>query len=141
MKLTDPAYRRAQDFDRASREFPQEEPLWGCLAIVTGSTAITTGVGGYRWLYTWTEAQVGAAPNYLAAAKTGGISGQAISVSELGNTLTTVAYGILLANIAAGFAPVKIPTNTPVWVVPHRQTNGNLLWLIVNTQAIDGACP
>lgn len=141
MKLTDEAYRRGPDFDRGSREFHSEEPLSGLLVIVTGATAITTGVGGYRWLYTWAEAQLGPPPNYLASQKTNPITGEALSISELGNTLTTVAFGIAIANIPAGFAPVRIPNGTPVWAVPQRLTNGTLLWLILNTQAIDGTCP
>lgn len=134
-------YRRAGDLDRATRLPDEREPINGLLARITGATAISSGSGGYRWLYSWSEAQVGTAPTYVSAVKSGGISGNAISVSELGNSATHVAYGVQLSNIPTGYAPVQIPTNTAVWIVPHRQSDGNLLWLIVNTQAIDGNCP
>lgn len=134
-------YRRSGDVDRASR-LPDEAPiLHGVLARITSATAISSGSGGYRWLYQWTEAQVGSAPTYVSAAKSGGITGSALSVSELGNTSTYVAYGVAIAGIPSGFAPVRIPDNTTVWVVPHRNTDGTLVWLILNTQAIDGVCP
>jgi hypothetical protein len=141
MRANEPMAMRAQSIDRASRELETEPPVWGVLARITSAASIVTGTGSYRWLYQWEEIQVGAAPNYLPTLKSGGITGSAVSVSELGNTLTAVAYGVLLANIAAGFAPVRIPNQTPVWIVPHRQTDGTLLWLIVATQAIDGVCP
>lgn len=141
MRANDPFAMRAQSIDRASRQLEDEPPIVGLLARVTSAASIVTGSGSFRWLYQWEEIQVGPASNYLPTVKSGGITGSAVSVSELGNTLTQVAYGVQLSNIPAGFAPVRIPNQTPVWVVPHRQTDGTLLWLIVNTQAIDGVCP
>jgi len=35
---------------------------------------------------------------------------------------------------------VEIPRGTYVFIVPYRGSDGTLLWLIVNTQAIDGTC-
>jgi len=60
-------------------------------------------------------------------------------MSEMSNGLT-VGYGVTVSTIPAGFNPVAIPTNTAVWVVPQRVSDGNMMWLILNTQAIDGAC-
>ena len=50
------------------------------------------------------------------------------------------SYGVAIGTLPAGFAPVPIPNGTYVLCVPHRITNGTLIWLIVNTQAIDGVC-
>lgn len=134
-------YQRAGDIDRATR-LPDERPqLFGLLVIVTGATAISSGTGGYRWLYNWSEAQLGAAPTYTAATRTNGFTGVGLSISELGNTTTTVAFGVTIANIPTGYAPVRIPNNTPVWAVPFNATDGTLIWLLLNTQAIDGTCP
>ena len=116
---------------------PSELP-WGWLAKITGSTAIATTVN--RYLYSWVEASFAGTAPYAPSVKANGMAGNALSVSELSNG-TTVSYGVLYANIGAGFAPVAIPTNTYVWIVPFRAANGAELYLIVNTQAIDGACP
>jgi len=63
-----------------------------------------------------------------------------ISVSELSNPGTSYSYGILASNIPTGFAAVRIPTGTIVAAFPIKLTDGNLLWIIINTQAIDGVC-
>lgn len=66
---------------------------------------------------------------------------QALSVSELSNSANGyVSYGVLYTNIPAGFEPKPIPSGTWVWCVPHRMKDGAFIWLIVNTQAIDGVC-
>lgn len=130
---------RAKDLERSSRMQHTYEVLWGVLGKVTGASVIDAAT--YRWLYTWEEILVGSTSAYSPTAKTGGISGNAISMSELGNTSTVYAYGVPVADLPASFHPKVIPTNTPVWVVPSRRTDGTLLWLIVNTQAISGACP
>jgi hypothetical protein len=124
--------------DRAARDVEAEPEVLGCLATITSSTAI--GGSSTRWEYQWSEATIGpAASNYPVSTKTGGISGTAVSVSELGNG-TYFAFGIAAASLPAGWTPVKIPNGTPVWVVPHRGSDGTLVWVILNTQAIDGAC-
>lgn len=124
--------------DRAARDVEGEPEVNGCLALITSSTAISGS--STRWEYQWTEAAIGpASSNYPVAAKSGSISGTAVSLSELGNG-TYFAFGITAASLPSGWAPVKIPNGTPVWVVPHRGSDGTLVWVILNTQAIDGAC-
>lgn len=137
MNRTDYTYRAAPAVARATRQYPQELPVWGVLARIVSSTAAS---GIYRWKYEWEEAQVSATPTYGVAAKANGLKGYAMSISEIGNANGVVAFGVTTANIPAGFAPVKIPNGTAVWVVPHRCADGELLWLIMNTQAIDGTC-
>lgn len=138
MIRTDLQYRRQANLDRASRAANPSELPWGWLARITGSAPIATTIN--RYLYTWVEATFAGTAPYAPAVKTGGMSGQALSVSELSNG-ATVSYGVTYANIPPGFAPVAIPTNTYVWIVPARAANGTELYLIVNAQAIDGACP
>jgi hypothetical protein len=124
--------------DRAARDLGEEPTSVGCLATITSATAISGSTT--RWVYQWSEAEIGpAASNYPVASKTGGITGAALSISELGNG-TYFAFGITAAALPAGWTPVKIPNGTPVWVVPHRGSDGTLVWVILNTQAIDGAC-
>ena len=130
-------YRRNASLDRASRDLDGIPVIHGCLARITGATAISGAVK--RWLYTWVECEIGIAPTYIPAAKLYGIEGSALSMSEMSNGLT-VGYGVTVSTIPAGFNPVVIPTNTAVWVVPQRVSDGNMMWLILNTQAIDGAC-
>lgn len=64
----------------------------------------------------------------------------AYSISELGNTTTTVANGVQIAHLPATIVPVKIPDGTPVICIPQRSTNGVFYYLILNTQAITGPC-
>jgi hypothetical protein len=126
------------DIERVRRWTLHDPPSSGMLAIVTASTGTAVP---YQFLYNWSEAELISASPYTVAAKSLGVQGTAVSMSELGNGAGRVAYGVTVANIPAGFAPAPIPAGTPVWIVPWRQNNGTLLWLILNTQAIDGACP
>lgn len=64
----------------------------------------------------------------------------AMSISELGNANGYYSYGIDPANLPDGFVPVQIPIDTPVFCWAMRQLNGSGFYLIINTQAIDGAC-
>lgn len=64
----------------------------------------------------------------------------AYSISELGNTTTTAAYGVELGYLPETIRPVKIPNGTPVVCVPQRSINGKFYYLIINTQAISGPC-
>jgi hypothetical protein len=125
------------DIERVRRWTLHDPPSSGLLAIVTGATGTAVP---YQWLYSWAEAELVSASPYTVASKALGVQGNAVSMSELGNG-ARVAYGVTVANIPAGFAPAAIPNGTPIWIVPWRQNNGSLLWLILNTQAIDGACP
>jgi hypothetical protein len=132
-------FKQRSDIERVSKELPSLPPSFGMLAIITNSTAHASNP--YMWTYEWTEALVGA--NDRIVAKTQGLTGVAFSISELGNYGTSrCSYGVIVANIPAGFAPVKIHTSAAVWIVPTRRHDTSILqWLIVNTQAIDGICP
>ena len=124
--------RATVDIDRVRREeagFPVTHSL---LAQIT--TAVS--LGSYRWRYSWVEAQMnGNAPG----ARPNGLTGEAFSVSEMSNA-AFYSYGVVPANLPAGFVPVRIPATAYVLIFPHRRTNGTLTWLIANTQAIDGNC-
>lgn len=129
--------RRESDLNRVANQLPDEPPDdMLVLGVVTGATALGPA-GNYRWTYTVSEAwMVGTG----AAAKTNARSlSPAYSVSELSNN-PTVGYGTTIANLPAGFLPVRIPNGHAVILTPHRKSDGTLVWLIINTQAIDGTC-
>lgn len=107
------------------------------LGKITGATSIPGSTT--RWLYDWEEASIDPA-NALAVKSNGLTAQKALSVSELGNTATSVAYGVNPVNLPAGLLPVRIPNDTAVLLFPYRRNDGSLIWLIVNTQAIDGTC-
>jgi hypothetical protein len=130
--------RRIGDLERAARAVDPYPPLSGWLAKVTSASLITGTTA--RYLYAWTEATFAGTSPYTPSLKTDGISGNAISTSELTNG-TYVSYGVTVSNIPTGFSPKAIPVNTYVWVVPFRASDGTEIYLIVNTQAIDGVCP
>ena len=120
-------------------ELPAFERSHGQLMKVTAAGAIA-GTDA-RWLYSVVKQTVQtSAASYVPTAAADTIVYSALSVSELSNGVNPYSYGVTKANIPAGFAAVKIPTGTWVWCVPHRMTDGTFIWLIVNTQAIDGAC-
>lgn len=111
------------------------------LARISNSVPISGAYG--RWLYECVEAWVLASPTYLHGVRSNGRTFvNCLSVSELANTVrpTNLSYGVTSANLLGSYVPVKIPTGTPVVISPHRTTGGALVWLIVNTQAIDGTC-
>ena len=126
------------DIERVRRGVYVPPPTEGLLVKIGSGSTIASGA--YMWLYEWAECQVDT--NYRPVVKTNGLTGLAISISELGNYGTAfVAHGVANANIPAGFAPVKINVGAMAWIVPHRRdTTSALLWLIVNVQAIDGVC-
>jgi hypothetical protein len=134
---TTQAKRSSDAIARADSNFAFHEPMLGTLAKIVSSALIATTV--YRYLYQWEEAYVSGVAPYLPLSKTNALSGSALSVSELSNG-THVSYGITLGFLPAGFEPVAIPNGTTVWIVPSRKNNGELCWLILNTQAIDGEC-
>jgi hypothetical protein len=111
------------------------------LAQISNSAPIAGEYG--RWLYECVEAWVLASPSYKHGIRANGRTFvNCLSVSELGNTVrpTFLSYGVQSVNLLGSFVPVKIPNGTPVVLSPHRTIGGNLVWLIVNTQAIDGTC-
>lgn len=129
--------RTHSDVERVRRLQFDHQPTHGLLAIITGATGTAVP---YQFLYTWAEAELVSAAPYTVQAKAAGMVGTAVSMSELSNG-ARVAYGVTVASLPAGYQPVQIPNGTACWLVPWRQNNGALLWLIINTQAIDGACP
>jgi hypothetical protein len=140
LKGIDTAYRRERGIDRASRAPDPNVPLHGLLVKITAATPLGTAAGDWRWRYAFDSIDIGDAPNYEPTVKTYPTSDYAISISELGNSATNAAFGVDPSGLPTGFEPRQIPIGTPVWVVPYRNTEGTLVWLILNTQAIDGAC-
>jgi hypothetical protein len=134
--LADPIRRSGDAIARADSNF-DHTPSVGMLARIVSSALIATTVN--RYVYQWEEAWVSGTTPFLTLAKLNALSGEALSVSELGNG-AKCSYGITIGTLPAGFAPVAIPNGTPVWIVPSRRNNGTLMWLIINTQAVDGVC-
>lgn len=131
--------RREQDLARAIAQPLEVEPVAFELFSIVSSSAIA---GAYkRWVYTLRRARVGVSPGYTASSTANAQQETGLSVSELSNASATVSYGVTKTNIPTGFDAVAIPTGTLVVAVPHRISDGTLVWLIINTQAIDGACP
>ena len=133
--------RKRVDIDRVTHSIPgfEQESMLN-LGIVTGATQLGAA-GAYRWTYQVTQAWMQGAgyvprPNGLSFSP-------AYSVSELSTANLVpqvVGYGTIVANLPAGFVPVQIPVGSAVVVTPHRKSDGTLVWLIINTQAIDGVC-
>jgi len=124
------------DLNRVTDAPQPHEPIMYLLAVITGSTLISGSTK--RYTYTWAEATFAVT---TPSTKSGGLTGSAISVSELSNDATNkYAYGVDPTNLPGTFDAVAIPTGTYVFIVPYRGSDGDLQWLIVNTQAIDGTC-
>lgn len=133
--------RRESDIARVTNETPDYPPdSMLVLGVVTGATQLGSA-GAYRWTYDVTEAWM-VGTGY--AARTNGRSlSPAYSVSELSTANLipqVVGYGTVVGNLPAGFLPVRIPNGSAVILSPHRKSDGTLVWLIINTQAIDGIC-
>lgn len=126
------------DVNRAARDLRTPEVIQHKLMKVTDLSLIT---GTYkRYLYTVREATMGGTAPYTPADSVNLKSYSALSVSELTNAGSYVSYGVLKSTIPAGFAPVAIPIGTFVMAVPWWASDGTCIYLIVNTQAIDGTC-
>lgn len=127
-----------QSFTDRSREWNRGEPS---PALVLGKITGSSLIANYRYTYTWDEAQItGTTP----ATSTTGLTGQdALSVSELSNGAppTTYSYGVPSGDLLGTFVPKAIPTGSYVILSAFRRTDGSLMWLIINTQAISGTCP
>ena len=130
--------RRVRDLARALAQPAEVEPINSQLMKITDRSTIDAPT--YRYLYSVRRAQVGPSATYTPDQTSDTLTEYALSVSELSNAGTTVSYGIVKSTIPAGFAPKPIPTGTYVLCVPHRLTDGTLIWLIINTQAVDGVC-
>ncbi len=96
-----------------------------------------------RWRYEAEECIMNGGVLWTAGARAQGREFvNCFSVSEMSNTppTTSISYGVSSANLLGSFGPVRIPDNTFVAMCPHRASTGELVWLIINTQAIDGTC-
>ena len=133
--------RKGFDISRTTQMQQQFEPAPSLiLGRVTGATPIAGNP--YRWEYTCVEAWMSGA---TATVRPNGITMTAYSVSELSNPAALVpgtwfSYGVTGANLPGGWVPVQIPILTFVILSAHRRADGSLVWLIINTQAIDGTC-
>lgn len=131
--------RRQADLARVTAQPLEIEPVTAQLMRVTNFTVIDAAT--WRYKYRVRRARVGNSTAYTPAlVTTDPQEDDALSVSELSNASDYVSYGVLKTNIPAGFAPKAIPINTYVMCVPSRTLDGTFIWLIVNTQAIDGQC-
>jgi len=130
--------RRVRDLARSLAQPAQVEPITSQLMKITDRSTIDAT--NFRYLYSVRRAQVGPSSTYTPDVTGNSLTEYALSVSELSNAGTTVSYGISKSTIPTGFAPKPIPVGTYVLCVPHRLTDGTLIWLIVNTQAVDGVC-
>lgn len=131
--------RHRRDLDRVGKEMPRFEAAPALvLGKVTQATVFPSNP--YRWTYTVAEAWMSGTN---CVTRPNGITMTAYSVSELGNPATLAqwfSYGVDGANLPGGWVPVQIPVGTPVILSAHRRADGSLVWLIINTQAIDGTC-
>jgi hypothetical protein len=131
--------RRPADMARTVAQPTQIEPISSQLMRVTNFTVIDALT--WRYKYKVRRARVGNSTAYTPELVTTDTQeDDALSVSELSNASDYVSYGVLKTNIPQGFAPTAIPINTYVMCVPSRTLDGTFIWLIVNTQAIDGQC-
>jgi hypothetical protein len=137
MSLNSREGRQQSDLARALTYRADFEPLNTQLMRVISHSNIDAA--NFRYLYSVRKAVVNSS-GYAGGNDSDPATFNAISVSELSNTGTYVSYGIAVGTLPAGFAPVPIPNDTFVLCVPHRMSNGTLIWLIVNTQGIDGVC-
>jgi len=129
------------DLDRSRRDLPQIMPVMFKLMKVTSSTLISGS--DKRYLYTVVEASIDTGASYAPALSVNTGSYDALSISELTNSTTvgTYSYGVMKTNLPTGFNAVAIPNGTYVLCVPGWRTDSSSIYLIVNTQAIDGTCP
>ena len=126
------------ELDRLATEGAAVAQRETVLMKVTAAAAISGATS--RWLYTVQPARVGAAPTYTPALEVE-IDADALSVSELSNDVTSrYSYGVDPTNLPGSFDAVQIPVGSYVLCVPHATADGAFIYLIVNTQAIDGEC-
>jgi hypothetical protein len=128
------------ELDRLATEGAAVAQRETVLMKVTAAAAISGATK--RWLYTVQPARVGAAPTYTPALEVDvDVEADALSVSELSNDATgDYSYGVDPTNLPGSFDAVQIPVGSYVLCVPHATADGAFIYLIVNTQAIDGEC-
>ena len=126
------------ELDRLATEGAAVAQRETVLMKVTAASAISGATS--RWKYTVQPARVGEAPTYTPALEVE-IDADALSVSELSNDVTSrYSYGVDPTNLPGTFDAVQIPVGSYVLCVPHATADGAFIYLIVNTQAIDGEC-
>lgn len=128
------------DLNRAGRDYPTPSPYYPTLMKITDASAIAGQ--DKRWLYTVVEATIDTGASYSPALSVNTGAYSALSVSELTNNMATntYSYGVAKANVPAGFSAVQIPVGTYVMCVPYWRSDSSSIYLIINTQAIDGTC-
>lgn len=131
------------DIRRVATQAPQYEKLHTKLMEVTAYTLIAGSDARYNYIVR--EAYVGGSSPYTPTnSGYSGLTYDALSVSELSNGTNPLvgyySYGILKTHLPVGFGATHIPVGTFVLCVPHNKTNGGIVYLIINTQAIDGVC-
>lgn len=112
------------------------------LQLMTVISSAVLDAGTYKWTYQLRAAIPSATTPFGIAARAGITTTQrGLSVSEMGNTATHVCGGIAVANLPAGFVPVKLHNGAAVWCHGARDNQGQFYWAIVSpTQAVDGTC-
>lgn len=130
------------DLERARKALPQPTPYYPTLMKITAASAIAGQ--DKRWLYTVVEATVGNTSSYVPSTSVNAGSYSALSVSELSNGTSAAtgsySYGVSKATLPGTFTAVQIPVNTYVMCVPYWRSDSSPIYLIINTQALDGVC-
>jgi len=131
------------DVDRARRDVPPPEPPALRLFKITAAALIPGS--DKRYIYSMTRAVVkktnaALVDTYEPSDSQTRSRYKGISISELSNAGASYAFGILKTTVPAGFAAVAIPDGTYVVAFPMTMVDGGVLWIIINTQAINGTC-
>jgi hypothetical protein len=132
--------RNQSDLDRVSSVRPSYEQRTFVLGVITNYAVLDATY--YRWTYTWSEAVMTNATPTGVSVKSPGLQSTALSISELSNRSghPFYSYGVGAGGLPGSYVPQPIAIGTYVLLTPMRQNDGALRWLIINTQAIDGAC-
>lgn len=131
---------KAERDSQRSRSSLPRFPVNGLVLFKVRSATAISGQDA-RWTYSLDRVVVQpSSSSYLTTASQTTARYTGISLSELSNALTFYSYGVQEGNIPTGFAAVRIPNNAIVAAFPLYMTDGDTMWIIVNTQAIDGQC-
>jgi hypothetical protein len=133
----------ALDLNRAQRQYPTPLSYYPTLMKIVDVEVIAGQ--DKRWLYYVQEATIDTGASYAPTLSVNQGTYTALSVSELSNKTTaddySYSYGVRKSNVAAtGYQAMVIPIGSYVMAVPYWKTDGTRLYLIINTQAIDGTC-
>lgn len=77
---------------------------------------------------------------YDIVAKESSTASTAVSLSEVSNSTAYYSYGVPKTDLPTGFTAKAIPDGTAVVMRNNRMSTGTFVYLILNTQAISGAC-